>query len=219
MRFLLITIFLVFVCFCKAQKWTDIGFNLGISSYNGDLNETRLFYNPAFSKGLLFKHNINERYAAKLAVTNANLRSSDLEYEKTVQNIPRNPFKTKVWDVVLQAEFNFLPYNQLELGTNPISPYVAAGIGGARFESAGNIFNIFSIPFGIGMKYKITTRIGISSEWTFRKTFNDAIDNTENLIIEGTKSKIHNNDWYSFLHFMVTYNISKLRIECPAYEY
>ena len=215
MRLLISYIFLLVTVNVFTQQWTDVGVNLGLSFYNGDLNESKLFYKPSFSRGVLFKFNLDTRYSVKFAVKNCNLNGSDSDFNNPYQNSRRNSFQIKVWDVVLQTEFNFLPYNPLDIGKDFISPYVTAGIGGSLINTSTPIF---VLPFGIGLKQKINRRIGIAGEWTFRKTFYDSIDETTNVISGDKRSFIHNNDWYSFFGFIVTYNISKLRIECPAYD-
>ncbi len=216
MRIIFITLFNLFVIIIHSQQWTEVGLNLGMSFYNGDLNESRLFYQPALTYGILMKLNINNRYAVKFAAKNLKLRASDSDFENVYQNSRQNSFQSQVWDVVLQTEFNFLPYNQLLREKESLSPYITAGIGGGYLTNSGSV--ILVLPFGIGMKLRLNKRMGLASEWTFRKTFSDKVDNTYNITSSEKKSLIHNNDWYSIIGVIFTYNISKLRVECPAYE-
>lgn len=218
-RKVLISIFVCFLIlnFTYTQKRVEIGVNSGVSVYYGDINESRLFYSPNFYQGGLIKYNFDERYALRLAVKKITLHGNDLDFNNFYQKNRENLFESKLWDVVLQTEFNFLPYNPLERKKEFMSPYVTAGFGMAYVLNNGDF--ILTIPFGVGLKVKINKRIGIGSEWSFRKTFSDGLDNNlESIISEEKKSLIHNNDWYSVLGIFLTYNISKLRIECPAYK-
>jgi hypothetical protein len=213
----LFKIFLVLISSSSfAQQWADVGANLGIGFYSGDINDEKLFYNPRLSKSVIYKLNINDRYSAKLSVTNSKIEGADTDFNNPYQNNRQNTFQTGVWDVVLQTEFNFLSYNPLEVGKKPISPYVSLGFGAIYISSIGK--PVLAVPFGIGLKYKLYGRVGIGCEWTFRKTFNDEMDGTVDLTALNKHSLIHNNDWLSFINLVATYNITKIRIECPAYE-
>ena len=118
----------------------------------------------------------------------------------------------------MQTEFNFLPYNLMMRENDFISPYVTAGMGAAIMPGLESPL-VLTVPFGLGLKVRVTQRLGLGGEWSFRKTFTDQIDGIENILISGAKhSNIHNNDWYSFAGLNITYNISKIRIECPAYD-
>ncbi|MFC2137378.1 DUF6089 family protein [Bacteroidota bacterium] len=213
-----ITLILVLLCvayFLRGQARTEIGANAGLSFYNGDLNESKLFYNPKTYYGFMVKRNFNERYAIRLALKKVNLGIKDANVGVIDQIYGQNSFDSHVWDVVLQTEFNFLPYNPLELKEDFISPYITGGLG---LIYVSNTFSM-TIPFGLGIKVRIDKRLGIGAEWSFRKTFTDIIDNgIENIITEDYSSIYHNNDWFSVIGVFVTYNISKLRIECPAYN-
>ncbi len=199
----------------KSQARTEIGLNTGLSVYYGDLNESALFYSPKVYYGFLIKRNFDERYAVQLALNNVKLGVDEPKVNIVDQIYPVNSFDSRVWDVVLQTEFNFLPYSPLELKKDFISPYITAGVGVIFFSGGKSL----TVPFGLGIKVKIDRRLGIGSEWTFRKTFTDVIDNgTESIKTDEYSSLIHNNDWFSIIGIFVTYNISKLRIDCPAYK-
>ena len=207
------------VCFIpillKSQARTEIGVNTGLSFYYGDLNESKLFYSPKIYYGFMVKRNFNERYALRLALKKVNLGVKSANVGVIDQIYHQNSFDSHVWDVVLQTEFNFLPYNPLELKEDFISPYITGGLG---IIYVSNTFSL-TIPFGLGLKVKIDKRLGVGTEWTFRKTFTDIIDNgIENIITDDYSSIYHNNDWFSVFGVFVTYNISKLRIDCPAYN-
>ena len=107
-------------------------------------------------------------------------------------------------------EFNFFPYLP-EVKKWDYTTYISCGIG---YVSVSNI--PITIPFGIGFKLNVTNTICTGLEWSFRKTFNDLIDNKKNAT--NINSIIHNNDWYSFLGIFVTYRFFNFMIDCPAYD-
>jgi hypothetical protein len=125
---------------------------------------------------------------------------------------PQYSFSTNLLEFGTLLEFNFLPYIT---GQDQWlkSTYIAGGIGYNFNLSAGN--NFLSIPFGAGFKFNITSRLSAGMEWTYRKTFNDMIDNTESPL---GKSFLHNNDWYSTYGLFITYKFFKFAADCPAYK-
>lgn len=211
--------FLLFIIFLssQAQKRSELGANFGIMFYNGDLNESRLLNSLSINSGILYKYNFNERYSIRFGGSYGKLRSIAPNGSDIGQILGKTSFESNLLDVALQPEFNFLAYNPYEKGKEDfITPYVTAGLGVFFFNG---FKPSVSIPFGFGLKVKITQRIGIQGEWTFRKTFTDQIDGVENITRPGHwVSWIHNCDWYSICGIVLTFNISNIIISCPAYE-
>jgi hypothetical protein len=119
-------------------------------------------------------------------------------------------------DVSVQLEFNFLPFTP-SMGKWQYTPYITAGITGSMIMgSDADATNTLSIPFGIGAKVNITSRLSAGAEWGFRKTFSDRIDGLANP--SNTSSLIHNNDWYSIAGIFITYKFFNFATECPAYD-
>jgi hypothetical protein len=202
-----------------AQQDADIGLFAGTSYYLGDINPNRHFYRPSFSYGLIYRYNINTRWAIRANGYVADLFGNDLDFPERLdpdRELSPQRFHTTLLDMALQAEFNFLPYSP-GLGNWQYSPYISAGLGGSMImNSDADAINTLAIPFGIGVKVNITARLSAGAEWGFRKTFSDSIDGVENP--SGTSSVIHNNDWYSFMGIFITYKFFNFATECPAYD-
>lgn len=195
----------------EAQRKDNIGIFAGTSYYYGDINPDKLFYSPGFALGGIFRYNINKRYAFRLNGYFTRLSGDPNDFSKVVHDItPSGAFNTYIFDAACQLEFNFFPYFPT-IKRWDYTTYISGGIG---YVSVSNI--PVTIPFGIGFKLNLTNTICTGLEWSFRKTFNDSIDDTKNAT--DINSIIHNNDWYSFLGIFVTYRFFNFMIDCPAYD-
>jgi len=212
-------LFLLVPVLTSAQQNADIGVFGGTAYYLGDINPGRHFYRPSISFGILYRYNVNSRWAIRANGYVADLSGSDLDFPGRLNPdrpfSPRN-FQTSLLDLALQTEFNFLPYIPTA-GKWQYSPYITAGIAGSMVMGSDvDAVNTLTIPFGIGVKVNLTSRLSTGAEWGFRKTFSDTIDGIENP--SGTTSIIHNNDWYSFMGIFITYKFFNFAAECPAYK-
>ncbi len=111
------------------------------------------------------------------------------------------------------GEFNFFdlernPYKRL---SKTFSPYIFAGVGVIYSDSLKA-----SIPFGIGMKVKLSHRWNLNVQWSNRLSFGDNLEgvnklnNTSNL--NGTN--LFNNDLLSTLTLGISYDIWKKDCGC-----
>jgi opacity protein-like surface antigen len=202
-----------------AQKRANVGIFAGTSYYMGDINPNRHFYRPSFSFGMIYRYNLNTRYAIRANGYIADLSGNDLDFpERLNPDRPVSPanFQTSLLDLGLQVEFNFLPYTP-NIGKWAYSPYISTGIAGALIMgSDADAVNTLSFPFGIGVKLNISSRLATGAEWSFRKTFTDHLDGVVNP--SGTNSFVHNNDWYSFMGIFITYKFFNFAKTCPAYN-
>ena len=219
-----------------SQRDANFGAFAGTSYYMGDINPNRHFYRPRPSLGIIYRINLNKRYAIRASGYYASLSGSDIDFTgRTNQNLDRiNPdryfepveFNTSLIDGTLQFEFSFLPFVP-NLGNWDYTTYVAGGIGYSIVISSNVRTNLnadyvrnpiphLTIPFGIGFKFNMSRRVSAGFEWSFRKTFSDRIDYLRNPT--GDVSVIHNNDWYSFAGIFITYKFFKFAQDCPAYS-
>ncbi len=217
MRKLLIFLLLYPCMWITAQRNANFGIIGGIAYYMGDINPNRHFYKPSPAFGLIYRININPRYAIRGNAYYAQVRGSDLDFPELLHPdrafLPVS-FTTTMLDLNLQTEFNFLPFTP-NVGKFKYTPYVSGGLGFTLAMSA-NTNHHFTFPFGVGVKFNLTSKISTGAEWSFRKSFTDHIDRVENPT--GIQSLIHNNDWYSYLAVFITYKFFKFAEECPAYR-
>ena len=196
----------------NAQERNEIGFLLGTTYYMGDYNTSTQFFQPSPAGGLLFRSNLSEYYSIRLSGLFGLVKGS---HNPNNYHLPGDtpPFSTSVLEFEAVFEFGFLPYDTEISRKRNFSPYALAGIGAANISGAF----IPHVPFGIGLKYSPANRWTIGLEWRLHKTFNDNIDGYIN-VTDSPRSIIHNNDWFAYGGFLVSFRLVNNGAICPAYE-
>jgi len=203
-----------------AQQYKyEVGPTLGMTGYLGESNNGNLFKHPSFTVGGIFRYIHNSRWAFKANLNYANIRGDSMYDESWYPDGANYKFSSHLIDLGLTAEFNFLNY-----GIGPtykkykrISPYMVAGVGFVFAICDGHNQASFTIPLGIGVKYKLKDRMSLGFEFTMRKEFSDRIDGSSDLF-DIKHSFAKNTDWYSFAMFSVSYEFGKRCIKCNYIE-
>ena len=83
---------------------------------------------------------------------------------------------------------------------------MSLGLGASLSSSSGNTHVAFSIPIGLGVKYKLSRRVNLALEFTMTKVFGDKIDSDSLTDLYLIKSSfLKNTDWYSSLSIGISY--------------
>lgn len=217
-----------------AQDRMEIGAFAGTSYYMGDLNPGTPFKDPHLALGGFIRYAISDRWALKGSATMGGMSGRYPQEGLLYVTEPNDTysFNRNFGDVAFTAEFNFLSYDHRFLSKTVFTPYVTAGLASTVYqrkentggnESRPTVF-VLSLPFGVGVKYKLTEWMRVGAEWTMRKTFVDDLDDAgATTSVDptdpygfGTKSAVHNNDWYSFAGVTLSFNMLKRRSACNA---
>lgn len=216
---LLISIILVGSVFTgKAQDFKyEIGAGAGVGFYMGDANQYALFHNSKIAYGLVFRYNMNYRWAIKANLTSMRIEGNTRDFKNQFPDNAQYAFNRQLIDFGAQAEFNFFNYGMgySYLGTSRIAPYLVVGLGFSLSPASDDNSFSLNIPLGIGVKYKLTPRWNLGLEFTMRKTFGDKLDGkalADPYKIESSGFK--NTDWYSFTMFSVTYDFGYKTKKC-----
>lgn len=192
---------------------TEVGLIGGISYYLGDLNTTHFFQNSP-TAGLIVRKNIDERFSYKAEALYLTLHSDERDSEDTIAADRGLHFRSSVFELSGQLEFNFLPY---ESG-NPLytwTPFVYTGISifhhnpqaeningewidlqplgtegqGTTLFPEKKIYPLiqFAIPMGGGVKIAVNESFNIILEYGARKTFTDYLDDVSTNFVGGVK--------------------------------
>lgn len=200
------------------KKYFDVGANAGVSYYLGDINPSRQFYRQSPAFGAFARFNLNNREAIRLSFIYMSLNARDIDFNNTYQQYRNAVLSASFLEVSPTFEFHFLPYitNKRE---NGFSPYIFGGLGYIAFaKTTGNISHNFTIPFGTGIKYSLSKKLGVGIEWGMRKTFEDNMDNISNPGDSNVKNPLNNNDWYSFAGFFISFRLNDNSGDCPVYQ-
>jgi len=216
------------ICFTSttavvAQEYKyEIGGMVGLSMYMGDANQNDLLrgFNPA--GGLVFRRNVNFRWALKTDLMVGRITGDTKNIDNVFFNHEEASFSRNFFKLGGQIEFNFLPYSDkfAYLNTSKIAPYLLTGLGVTVAPGNNRTFGSIHIPLGAGVKYKIRNRINLGLEYTVYKLFNDSFDAPEK---EGfnldnpyriQSGLFKNKDWYNALMFSVTWDFGPNDRKC-----
>ncbi|MCB9284215.1 MAG: outer membrane beta-barrel protein [Lewinellaceae bacterium] len=195
---------LIFFCFSTVQaQFLELGGNLGVSNYRGDLsnNSVSLYLKETKgSFGLFGAYHFNDLFALRLGAQYAAIAGSDANSPDEIIRSRNLSFRSLLIEGSLVGELyipGFQPYNL----SKPLSPYIFAGIAGAYFnpktEFGGETVSLqplgtegqgmsgfgakysrvaFSIPFGLGVKLAVTDLFNVGVELGLRRSFSDYLD-------------------------------------------
>lgn len=199
----------------------DIGGGIGMTGYLGDANTSNLWSSPSWDVELLFRYMLNPRWALKSNFYIGGLSGDSSKMTNIFPNDATYKFTSTFYEIGEMAEFNFFNYGMGETYRNlkRISPYITAGLSLTAWSTKGDSGAAFTIPFGVGVKYKPSERVNLGIEVLMKKTFSDRLDGNaldDPMGIESSFMK--NTDWYSTLTFTVSYEFSKRCAVCNYKE-
>ena len=179
---------------------TEIGIMGGGSYYLGDMNDKHFDYMMP-SGGIVVRKNIDRRITVKAEALLGYIRGDDNRNTNDTVKLNRNlHFRSPIYELSGQVEFNFLPY---ETGNSlyPFTPFIFAGVSLFRVNPQAEASNgewvafqplgtegqgttafqdrkkyaltQFSIPMGGGFKIAINKTFNIILEYGIHKTFTD----------------------------------------------
>jgi opacity protein-like surface antigen len=189
----------------------------------GDANETHLLRNMQPSAGVVFRDNLNFRWAMKTDLLWGQV-SGDTQNETNVfPNGAQATFKRSFVELGAQMEFNFLPYSDKYsyLNTSKISPYMLAGLGVTLGTGEKTAFGL-NIPLGIGVKYKLKNRVNLGAEYTVHRLLNDNFDapKEQSAWLDNPyrveQGLFKNKDWYNTLLFSLTWEFGLRDERCTT---
>lgn len=195
----------------------DIGVGLGMSGYLGDANESNLFKHPGFAANAGVRYLFDSRWAAKAQLSMATISGNTAEFDNVLPGNAQYDFKSTVYDLCVKGEANFFAYGIGETykRLRRWTPYLTLGLGVTMASSDGNNSLAFSIPMGVGMKFKISQRLNLNAEFTMTKVFGDKIDSKELTDLYQIKSSfLKNTDWFSTLTVGISYEFGPRCVTC-----
>ncbi len=195
----------------------EIGGGIGMTGYLGDANTANLYRNPGFAAQGIFRYMLNTRLALKTGIYGGTLSGDTSQMTDVMPGGANYKFSTTFFEASELFEFNFFPigpmgdYRKLKRFT----PYITGCLGLTMWTTSGYTGFAPTIPFGVGVKFKLKERLNIGLEWLMKKTFTDKLDSPELSDPHTIKSSFaKNTDWYSTLTITLTYEFSKRCAVC-----
>lgn len=208
---------------CAAQEdyRFDIGGGVGMTGYLGDANTANLMQNPSWDVELLFRYILNPRWNFKTNFYVGGLRGNSEQMTNVFPGNRNFKFTTNFYELSELVEFHFFEYGMGESyrKLKRWSPYIAAGLGLTLWGVDSHTYAGFTIPFGVGFKFKPSRRLNLGLEFLMKKVFSDRLDGEnlkDPLMIKSGFAK--NTDWYSTLTLTISYEFSKRCAVCHYKE-
>ena len=212
-RFTLIVTLLFFSHLQAAEVYhAEIGANTGISYYLGDANN-KLFKNPEFTYGLIYRQKFNPRLAIQANWNYTKVSGTGLLYTGTSID-----FSNQIHALDFCGEFNFFDLEKKDYKpfSKTYSPFIYAGVGAMLYNYEGKQDFMFSYPFGVGLKKMLGYRLNLNIMWSHRLLLTDQMEGVKQLNdpekLNGTN--LFNYDVLSTLSVGLTIDIFKERCKC-----
>lgn len=190
----------VLICcsFFSFSQW-QAGIFGGLSTYRGDINGKSFFQKqlvkPAI--GAVVRYEWSDLVYLRAGLTYAKVAGDDQYNQKEVLRIRNLNFQSSIVELSLLGEFH-----TFDLNVKKWSPYVFGGIAvyhfnpytkdtahnkvylrplsteGQGLQGYGKRYSLtqFALPFGAGLKFKLSDRIFLGAEIGLRKLFTDYLD-------------------------------------------
>lgn len=172
----------------------------GFSNYQGDLQGKSVTFNQAnLGLGVGVKYDFTPKIAVRLGFNYGKLEASDKLNDEPLLKARNLSFQSRILEGNLLAEYTFF-----DLWEKKLSPYVFAGIALFHFDpyaydTSGNKVHLqplstegqglaahpekkpykltqFAIPFGAGIKFRVSDNAVLGYEIGLRKLFTDYLD-------------------------------------------
>ena len=178
---------------------SELGPSAGVMTYLGDLNNQSMFGQPNLAGGLLARINIDTRWAVAFGGTYGHISGGnpDVIAQRNLS------FRSYIAEGFIRAEFNFFPYG-LRYGTQKRwTPFLFCGFALFKFnpmaqyggewyalqplgtEGQGTLaypdrqrYKLLetAMPFGVGMRWRLSEGAHLAVEYGWRKTWTDYLD-------------------------------------------
>ncbi len=218
-KLLILLLFVFSVITLKAQRKSDIGIIGGTGFYLGDINQEKIFYKPGYNVGFIYRYNFEKRTSFRLKLQYIHQSGSDDDFNTELVGRNSNTFSFDLINPAAQIEYNFFPY-LTGVKSYKWTPYMFGGVGYSVVASSSSTsgvaaVNHLNIPFGVGVKVNLGSRLSGGAEWAFNKTFSDRIDG----VVPATgETFMFKNDWYNLFELFITYKFFKFAADCPVYD-
>ncbi len=230
-----------------AQDRLELGLMAGGSYYLGEMNPSRQFKMTRPAAAFFGRYMANDRIAIRGQAGYFGIAGKYDDKSPDVYSSAVTPsgggfsegqvelvrplgceFNSGLVDVSFLGEFNFLSFDHMfRKEQTRFTPYLALGLGCTAYsrysEGAKKRQFVLSLPFGLGVKYKVNKYLRLGLEWTFHKTFTDELECVEDLngtfdpadpYRNGVHKLTHNNDWFSHLCVAVSFSLWPRSLAC-----
>lgn len=188
----------------------EIGAGVGLVAYEGDFNGNITHGMQPMASAVL-RRTFNPYMALRFAAAYGKLKGSSKNVKTYMPEYVDNPyeFSNSLVDVSATYEYNFWPYGTGRdyRGAQRLTPFIFAGLGATYASGSGNNVFTANVPLGVGVKYKVATRLNLGIEWAMHFSMNDNLDGVKDPYGIQSTGMFKNTDCYSMLQLTLTYSL------------
>lgn len=227
-------VFAFFLSLMLHAQRHEIGIGVGATNYAGELAPTYQLENHRLGAEIFYRYNVSNAVSLRGNLMAGQLVGEDDEKFDAFSQRRNLAFDIYFVEAAALFEYNFLDFKRASSRKKPskseqrFSPFFFAGVG-MFWRGSDNVtreipdYSKFQpvIPFGIGIKHRLTPYLMLGAEAGARKTFFDYIDNVGDMLPAENDNIAKNyqygnpqqKDWYFFSGITLTYTIWSLK--CP----
>lgn len=188
----------------------EIGTGVGFVAYEGDFNGNITHGMQPMASAVL-RRTFNPYMALRFAAAYGKLKGSSKNVKTYMPEYVDTPyeFANSLVDVSATYEYNFWPYGTGHdyRGAQRLTPFIFAGLGATYASGSGNNVFTANVPLGVGVKYKVATRLNLGIEWAMHFSMNDNLDGVKDPYGIQSTGMFKNTDCYSMLQLTLTYSL------------
>lgn len=188
----------------------EIGAGVGLVAYEGDFNGNITHGMQPMASAVL-RRTFNPYMALRFAAAYGKLKGSSKNVKTYMPEYVDTPyeFANSLVDVSATYEYNFWPYGTGHdyRGAQRLTPFIFAGLGATYASGSGNNVFTANVPLGVGVKYKVATRLNLGIEWAMHFSMNDNLDGVKDPYGIQSTGMFKNTDCYSMLQLTITYSL------------
>lgn len=188
----------------------EIGAGIGLVAYEGDFNGS-ITHGMQPMASVVVRRTFNPYMALRFAAAYGKLKGSSKNVKTYMPEYVDTPyeFANSLVDVSATYEYNFWPYGTGHdyRGAQRLTPFIFAGLGATYASGSGNNVFTANVPLGVGIKYKVATRLNLGIEWAMHFSMNDNLDGVKDPYGIQSTGMFKNTDCYSMLQLTLTYSL------------
>lgn len=188
----------------------EIGAGVGLVAYEGDFNGNITHGMQPMASAVL-RRTFNPYMALRFAAAYGKLKGSSKNVKTYMPEYVDTPyeFANSLVDVSATYEYNFWPYGTGHdyRGAQRLTPFIFAGLGATYASGSRNNVFTANVPLGVGVKYKVATRLNLGIEWAMHFSMNDNLDGVKDPYGIQSTGMFKNTDCYSMLQLTLTYSL------------
>ena len=188
----------------------EIGAGVGLVAYEGDFNGNITHGMQPMASAVL-RRTFNPYMALRFAAAYGKLKGASKNVKTYMPEYVDTPyeFANSLVDVSATYEYNFWPYGTGHdyRGAQRLTPFIFAGLGATYASGSGNNVFTANVPLGVGVKYKVATRLNLGIEWAMHFSMNDNLDGVKDPYGIQSTGMFKNTDCYSMLQLTLTYSL------------